>query len=305
MPPHQVLPDVTRGGLGSLSKMQCSASSPSPCQSNPGTKSCRESSRGMGGILQESLQGEMLNEPAATLGRRGPVLRFTHTFQTTCRPDPFIQENPTQFQEPIFSIHEGEGQSFWFQTQGSLGFTWLSYPCSLTEACLPLKFYEDWSIIYSKLEKMPVTHFKPVSFEALWHSSGPILYFVMARCSIFEETFGWTQKQSNKCTIKLSPWQWESPWSCKPGWMPISLMALLSVREVLQQKKVAAAYCTWPMRCSPRVQTSTWILWKYSEEHHGSCWDWGVEKVPRDDCTLVTKGADLKVPGNFSSGITE
>lgn len=206
MPPHQVLPDVTRGGLGSLSKMQCSASSPSPCQSNPGTKSCRESSSGRGGILQESLQGEMLNEPAATLGRRGPVLRFTHTFQTTCRPDPFIQENPTQFQEPIFSIHEGEGQSFWFQTQGSLGFTWLSYPCSLTEACLPLKFYEDWSIIYSKLEKMPVTHLKPVSFEALWDSSGPILYFVMARCSIFEETFGWTisHPKNNQINAPLS-----------------------------------------------------------------------------------------------------
>lgn len=40
LPPHP-LSNMTVEGLGSLSEMEYSASPPSPCQSNPGTKSCR------------------------------------------------------------------------------------------------------------------------------------------------------------------------------------------------------------------------------------------------------------------------
>lgn len=56
-----------------------------------------------------------------------------------------------------------------------------------------------------------------------------------------------TNNQINARLSYDSPWQWESPWSCKPGWVPVFLMALLSVHEMLQQKKDDAVYCTGVM----------------------------------------------------------
>lgn len=87
------------------------------------------------------------------------------------------------------------------------------------------------------------------------------------------------------------------------GLNAITLMALLSVREVLQWKNhTAAVYCTCPMRCCPRVLSSNWQPWIYAwrmPQFMVAPRDWKDAKM---SALLAQKDRDLRVPGNFSTG---
>lgn len=62
LPPHQVLLDVTGGGLGSLSEMEHLLHHPLPAKAIQGQNPAGN---------PESLRRGMLNQPTATLERRG------------------------------------------------------------------------------------------------------------------------------------------------------------------------------------------------------------------------------------------
>lgn len=241
-----------------------SASPPSPCQSNPGTESCRESRKPQEGHAKStnSYPGEkgwisVLSLGVHTLFR--PLIGLILSFRKT-PPNP---KSPN-------SAHMKERDSPVFKHKrvwGSLGpatlAAWLRSISHENSARTGLQFTPNWSkcqsltsnLCHLKLLGTPV-----VQYFILWWPDG----------LIFEETFEWKNfpphKHSNKCTIKLSPWHWESPWSWKPRWMPVFLMVLLSVHEVLQQKKDAAVYCIWFTRCSPKSTvfnlTPGEILWR-------------------------------------------
>lgn len=87
------------------------------------------------------------------------------------------------------------------------------------------------------------------------------------------------------------------------GLNAITLMALLSFREVLQWKNhTAAVCCTCPMRCCPRVLSSNGQPWKYGwrmPQFMGGLRGWKGAKM---SALLAQKDRELRVPGNFSTG---
>lgn len=111
----------------------------------PGTESCRESRKPPDSDAKST---------SSYRGERGWIsalsLRFTQLFRPLIHLILSLRKTSPYSKSPNSVYLEGEGQSFCFQTQGSLGFTWPLLPLQLDWGLSPMKIPQG--LVYSLLQ---------------------------------------------------------------------------------------------------------------------------------------------------------
>lgn len=125
LPLHQVLPGVTRGGLGSLCEIEHPASPPSPKAREKILQGIQKASRG---INQQLPWGEGVDISL--------ILGFTDTFQAVIDLILLFRKTQSNSKSPN-SVYMKERDSPVFKHRGVWGSLGPCYPCRLTEAYLP------------------------------------------------------------------------------------------------------------------------------------------------------------------------